>query len=404
MKSTSLLIAFAAMALPVQGQEPMQSGAAPSHQPNEYTLACLEAPTRDCAFSAALQTVIAEEFGVERSKVLVGVARSLIATGQQQQAVETLMLALDEARSVNLSLVTQEKITRIAPLLAQAGDIAGALALTEELQVNSAKQRTLIGIAEEAIQQDDLASANVAFSQMSSSTRAFWQRLRLMPQLSLDTLSTVDFVQLENDVRATDHPDRLYRGLVALAVLAEKRGFADARIALLEEADEVFVGLLSTNDRALTTAYRLRLMFDGGMPSELIEASYNLFQLHAGRVRDNETLVSIAEIVGAVEAATGRMNSALRRFEVFAELPEKARYASTLRTDAQAEQLSAQVSTLLDETAEMEGVYERDLVRLELLEGAIANSDLTLATRIISAVEDDDNQARGLALVAPLLQ
>lgn len=402
MKHISLSIALLMSANPVFAQGQVQSGAARSHQPNQYTLACLEAPTRDCAFSAALQTVIAEEFGVERSKVLVAVARSLIATGQQQQAVETLMLALDEARSVNLTLVTQEKITKIAPLLARAGDTASALALVEELQVSSAKQRTLINIAEEAVSLGDLASADVALSQMNNPTRAFWQRLRLLPMLPEDALLTVNVADIEADIRATDRPDRLYRGLVALAVLAERRGLSSAREALLAEAEEVFVGLLSTNDRALTTAYRVRMMFDAGMPSELVESSYNLMQAHAGRVRDFETLASVAELVGSVEAGTGKIGSAIRRFDAFPELPERTRYASTLKSEEEA--LSGQLSQMLDETAELEGVYERDLVRLQLLEGAIGNSDLPLATKIIAALEDDDNQAQGLVLAAPLLQ
>ncbi|MBO6505549.1 MAG: hypothetical protein JJ850_08470 [Kordiimonadaceae bacterium] len=402
MKHISFSIALLAATTPAIAQEEPQSGAALSHQPNQYTLACLEAPTRDCAFSAALQTVIAEEFGVERSKVLVAVARSLIATGQQRQAIETLMLALDEARSVNLTLVTQEKITKIAPLLARAGDTASALALVEELEVSSAKQRTLINIAEEAMTLGDLAAANVAFSQLNNPTRAFWQRLRLLPTLPDNVLLTVDLAELETEIRASQRADRLYRGLVALSILAERRGLTTQREALLAEADEVFTGLLSTNDRALTTAYRVRLMFDGKMPSELIEGSYNLMQIHAGRVRDMETLASLADIVGIVEAGTGNIATAVRRFDAFPELPEKARYASSLRFDGR--ELSAEVGALLSETAEMDGVYERDLVRLQLLEGAIGNSDLDLAIRVISALEDDDNQASGLALAAPLLQ
>lgn len=402
MKHISLSIAFIAASIPVASQEQPQSEAALSHRPNQYTVACLEAPTRDCAFSAALQTVIAEEFGVERSKVLVAVARSLIATGQKQQAVETLMLALDEARSVNLTLVTQEKITKIAPLLARAGDTASALALVEELQVSSAKQRTLINVAQEAIQLGDLASADVAFSQMSNATRAFWQRLRMLPMLPDEVLMTVNTAELDTQIRATDRPDRLYRGLVALAVLAERKGLSAEREALLAEAEEAFVSLLSTNDRALTTAYRVRMMFDAGMPSDLIETSYNLMQAHAGRVRDLETLASVAELVGVVETGTGKVGSAIRRFDAFPELPARTRYASMLKSEG--ELLSEQLGQMLDETADIEGVYERDLVRLQLLEGAIGNSDLALATRIIASLEDDDNQAQGLVLAAPLLQ
>jgi len=392
------------MSTSVYAQNGQNGQIANSHKPNEYTLACLEAPTRDCAFSAALQTVIAEEFGVERSKVLVAVARALIETGQQSQAIDTLMLALEEARSVNLSLVTQEKISEIAPILARANDTAGALALVEELQINSVRQRVLIAIARENIAAGRVADANVALSQMESPTRAFWQRLRLLPTAPVEALRALDMVALEAEVRAFDQSDRLYRGLILLAVLADKRGALDARQAYIAEADELFTNLVSLNGRALATAHRLRSMYDGGLDATLIEESYALGQRHISRVRSTETQESIASLVGVVEANTGRLDAAIRRMAVFKEVADKARYISSLRSPSDLAPLSAEVSALLVEVVELDGVYERDLVRLQLLEGALSNKDLALATNLIIAIEDDDNQAKGLALTAPLLQ
>jgi len=404
MKKTTA-IAFAAMiSVPVHAQTGQNGTVANSHKPNEYTLACLEAPTRDCAFSAALQTVIAEEFGVERSKVLVAVSRALIETGQRSQAVETLMLALEEARSVNLSLVTQEKITEIAPILARANDTAGALALVEELQIPSVKQRTLIAIARENMLAGRLADANVALNQMENPTRAFWQRLRMLPLAPASVLTAVDIKVLEAQVRASEQPDRLYRGLILLAVIANKQGQPADRQMYLMEADELFARLVSLNMRALATAHRLRSMYDGGLNQTLIEESYKLALLHSSRVRGLETLESIASLVGVVESEAGDLEAAIKRMDVFVEVPDKARYLSTLRAGSDKVSLSAQVRKLLGEVVELDGVYERDLVRLQLLEGALANRDLGLATQVIKAIEDDDNQAKGLALTAPLLQ
>ncbi len=398
-------IAFAAIiSVPALAQTGQNGKIAGSHKPNEYTIACLEAPTRDCAFSAALQTVIAEEFGVERSKVLVAVSRALIETDQRSQAVETLMLALEEARSVNLSLVTQEKITEIAPILARANDTAGALALVEELQIPSVKQRTLIAIARENMLAGRLADANVALTQMENPTRAFWQRLRMLPLAPVSTLGAVDIQALEAQVRAVDRPDRLYRGLILLAVLADKQGEAADRQTYLMEADELFARLVSLNMRALATAHRLRSMYDGGLDPALIQQSYQLVLLHSSRIRDLETLESIANLVGVVESDTGDLEAALKRLDTFIEVPDKARYLSTLRAGSDKVSLSVEVRKLLADVVELEGVYERDLVRLQLLEGALANRDLGLATQVITAIEDDDNQAKGLALAAPLLE
>ena len=103
MKKLLFFTFLTAIAMPALAQNDSVST---EHRPNEHTMACLEAPTRDCAFTSALQTVIGEEFGIERAKVLIGVARAMIETGQKDQAIQTLMLALDEARSVRLTLVT----------------------------------------------------------------------------------------------------------------------------------------------------------------------------------------------------------------------------------------------------------------------------------------------------------
>lgn len=404
MKKTITIALAVLFSGPAYGQNGQNGQVATSHKPNEYTLACLEAPTRDCAFSAALQTVIAEEFGVERSKVLVAIARALIETGQRTQAIETLMLALEEARSVNLSLVTQEKISEIAPILARANDTAGALALLEELQIDSVRQRALIAVARENMVAGRVADANVALGQMESQTRAFWQRLRLLPLAPEEAVRALNMRELEAQVRTFDRPDRLYRGLILLAVLADKRGETDARQAYIAEADELFASLISLNVRALATAHRLRSMYDGELDPALIEKSYALAQQHTNRIRSAETQESIATLIGVVEANMGRLDAAIERMDVFSEVADKARYISSLRTESDLAPLSAEVRALLAEVVELDGVYERDLVRLQLLEGALFNGDLDLAKNLIIAIEDDDNQAKGLALTAPLLQ
>lgn len=399
------IIMTAVLTLAASSASLAQNGTvAQSHRPNDYTLACLEAPTRDCAFSAALQTVIAEEFGVERAKVLIAVARALSETGQQEQAIETLMLALDEARSVNLNLVTQEKITEIAPLLALAGDSASALALTEELEINSVKERTLITIAKENMLAGRVADANVALSQIENVSRASWQRLRMLPFAPASAIAALNLNELDQQVRAYTLPSQIYRGLILMAVVADKRGDAEIRQAYISEADEFFASLVSINDRALSTAHRLRIMYDGGLSEALLTESYNLALLHLGRVRGAETLESVALLMGEVEASLGNLESALARQEVFTELANKARYLSSIVMLSERDVIAEQTEALMAEVSELEGVYERDLIRLQLLEGALGNNNIALAASIIRSVEDDDNQARGLVLAASLLE
>lgn len=389
-----------ALAVPAAAQD---LGVTQEHRPNEHTVACLEAPTRDCAFTAALQTVIGEEFGIERSKVLVGVATAMIETGQAEQAKQTLMLALDEARSVRLTLVTQEKITVIAPLLARAGDVAGALALVEELQNDSIQDMVLIEIAQEAIRAGQLADARVALSQMANQNRAFWRELSLLTLAPRQALSTVNMADLEARIRELDRPDQKYEGLVRLAVIADRRGNPGDRNALLAEADELFSGVVGITSRAEATASRARAMFDAGMDDAFVSESYQLALLHGGRLRNNQDQADFASKVGVIEAAQGDLDTALRRVEFFTEVDAKAAYIASLQTSSNLSILAAQFREVLGEIDELQGAYERDLVRLTLLDGALSNVDLYLARQIVEAMEDDDNQALALALMAPLL-
>ncbi len=396
--STTLLTAIA---MPVLAQNDTVST---EHRPNEHTLACLEAPTRDCAFTSALQTVIGEEFGIERAKVLIGVARAMIETGQKDQAIQTLMLALDEARSVRLTLVTQEKITVIAPLLARAGDDAGALALSEELQNDGIRDAVLAKIAEEAIAEGQLADARVALGQMSNRVKAFWRELSLLPRAPRAALATVDLAGLDELVHGLDVPDQRYQGIIQLAILADRMGRPGDRNAYLAEADELFSSIVGIASRATITAQRARSMFDAGMDDAFVRESYELAMLHGGRLRNNMALVDFAKKVGVIEAASGDLETALSRLEYFVAVDEKAQYLADLRAGSNVSIFAAQMRELLNEVEELQGAYERDLVRLTLLEGALGNSDMYLARHVVEAMEDDDNQALALALMAPLLE
>jgi len=373
------------------------------HKPNEHTVICLEAPTRDCAFKAALQTVIAEEFGIERAKVLVGIARSMIVTGDTEKAKQTLMLALDEARSVRLSLVTQEKITEIAPLLARAGDSASALALAEELQNESIKDLVLYKIAEESAALGEIADARVALRQTQNQTRAFWRELSLLTRSPRASLAGLEVEALEAQVRSVDRPELKYRGLIQLAILADRMGRPGDRNALISEADELFPSLFGIHLRATATADRARSMFEAGMDDAFVNPSYALAILHGDRLRGNEPLAMFADKVGVIESASGNLEGALVRLKSFEDVDDKAQYLASLHGGRDVRILAAEVRGLLKEVAVLDGAYERDLVRLTLLEGALANKDLYLARQIVKVIEDDDNQAFALALIAPLL-
>ncbi|UTW58031.1 hypothetical protein KFE96_14565 [Kordiimonas sp. SCSIO 12603] len=373
-----------------------------SDRPNTHTLNCLAQLNRDCAIKAALQTVIEEDFGIQRAKILIGVARSMIATGNTQDAQQTLMLALDEARSVNLSLVTSEKISEIAPLLAKAGDTAGALALVQELSHKTVKDITLLRIAEEAAAAGTFADARVALAQLSNPKRAFWREISLFSRADKETIGAADRITVEEIVRTEEAAELKYRGFIILAIMAEKMGETDLAAKYLLEADEFFQTILGQNMKAFIAADRARAMLEAGLNTQA-EDSYAKAIGYAGRLRAKGPHVTFADKIGSVEAASGHLNRAIGRLAYYDDVKEKVRYLKHLKVGQPAEELQTAYNATLDEIAAMDGAYERDVIRLDLMEAAISNQDLVSAKKIVAAVEDDDNQAFALALLAPLV-
>lgn len=396
--TSSLLITTA-----LSAQNDVPKGVASSHKPNEHTVACLAAPTRDCAISSAMQTVIAEELGLERAKVLVGVAQSLIEIGDNERATQTLKLALEEARSVRLTLITREKIKKIAPLFVKAGDLGMALDLTKELQIASVRDKTLAAIAHEAVKLGDLAGAMQATAKMENRVRAFWEDAQAYVLASPDQLNGEMVSQFEERVRLLDKAEAKYRGIVYLAVIADKMGDMVRRDALLQEAEDIFPAILGVSQRARAALQRLEAMQHAGLDNGLVQASYDFAKIHGSRLRGSE-IADFALAVGAIEAEMGLTSEALARLPIFQTPEQQADYLSRLVGNEEGiDSLKGTYDAALAEFTEIEGVYERDLARLTLLQGAIANKSSELAISIIKTLEDDDNQALGLSLLAAII-
>eukprot|EP00657_Telonema_sp_P-1_P011334 TRINITY_DN636_c0_g1_i4.p2 TRINITY_DN636_c0_g1~~TRINITY_DN636_c0_g1_i4.p2 ORF type:complete len:167 (+),score=30.43 TRINITY_DN636_c0_g1_i4:496-996(+) len=165
----------------------------------------------------------------------------------------------------------------------------------------------------------------------------------------------------------------------------------------------MFSGVIGIGTRADVTAQRVRTMYDAGMDPAFVRTSYDLAILHGDRLREEASQADFASKIGAVEAGIGYLDAALDRLSTFKQVDAKATYLSSLRTTSGQEELAGQFRDVLSEVGQVQGAYERDIVRLSLLEGALGNADINLARNIVRTIEDDDNQALALALMAPLL-
>ncbi len=379
------------------------------HKPNAHTLKCLEALSRDCTINAALQTVIAEDFGLERAKVLTGVARALAAVGDSERAQRTLALALDEARSVRINIAFQEKIKEIAPVMVQAGDMAGALAISEEVDIPKLRDQVLMRLSREATKIGSLPDARTALNQMENKRRSFWLGLVALSQASAEEITEADIKRFEMLVRALDRPDQQYRGFVLLGIAEAMRGSAGSASRLMQEADALFQSVLGFNLRADVTVNRLVDLYQAKVRGEVLADSYNLAILHGDRLRSQSAQEAFAMKIGAVEVELYQVDKALSRVAHFEDQFNRILYITSLVPSIKGKGANisgpvlAAVRQELSALSEIESAYDRDSQRLILLNAAYKAGNLDLMIEIIKQIEDDDNQAYGLALTTPLI-
>ena len=98
----------------------------------------------------------------------------------------------------------------------------------------------------------------------------------------------------------------------------------------------------------------------------------------------------------------GNDAAALSRLSVLQTPDEKAGYLNKL-ISLNSEAAATAVEGVLEDIFTVDGAYDRDQLRLLVLEGVIASGNRDLALLVVSDLEDDDNQALGLSLTAQLL-
>ncbi|WP_374764365.1 hypothetical protein [Yunchengibacter salinarum] len=397
-----------ALALPsfatVQDQSD-ENGFTSTHTPNEHTLGCLTAPTRQCALNAPLQTVVDESLALERARVLTAVAESLIDLGQTGRARQTLTLALEEARSAGLSLVMQEKARQIAPLLARAGQVDQALKLAESIDIGNIQDQVYAGIAEEAANAGNMSGAQKALARMDDARRAFWREMKLLSRAPVAEIEARDLAALADKVRGHDAMLDRYRGLVLVGILHHRLDQAKQRDALFDEADALLTGAVGNPASARATAVKVRALYDADLgDSALFAPALEAARSAISNLRSTGARQTMARLIGPAEAGTGALSAALERLDDFGNLEERVRYFQTLSATDATPAFLERVSVLLAAIeSEIDDSYERDQLRLSLMAPVVASGAVDQAGAIVKAMEDDDNQAIGLARMAVML-
>jgi len=382
-----------------QEQDAIQKSVLKKHRISGPVVECLAALSEECILSASLTTVIDEAQAIERIKVLSALALGLAEAGDLERAVRPLDTALEELGAIRFSFVQKMKQAEIAPIYAYIGKSEEVLSLTADLG-SIIKGQTL----EECIYMAALAGRDRDVLTYVNALTLYAQRRPYILTDAAEMLAVTGDPSIVIDALLLD---KNFRSRPSLMV----------RTAYVKGVDrDVKAGLLRDAADEMKNHY--------GMYQRVRFAAANRA---AGDAQDADILENFAEIekelrsmadkrdmaldMGRTYTSLGMSERAISQAFYFKTADEQANYlmrisrlpdgknilsAGTAYADA--------VDAVLSEAAKLESPLERDTVRLKLLESARRVSSLDIAKKVVISLEDDDNSAKGLALLLPLLK
>ena len=374
------------------------------HKPSAEMQACLSAPTRECAIAASLDTVIKEEMGLERAKVLSALTEAFIDMKDMEQARGILDMALEEARSVGISIALQISLKDIAPLYARVGEADMAFDLALEMQFEVTRDAVFKEMALLFAAKGDFNAMQRALDGITNKDKSFWFQVDALKKtdqpIPLDLLTSITAI-----VGAFDRYDLQYRGKSALAVLKTKSNDAQGATVLWDELDANFVKISSNSVKAQFAAVKVADMALANLDDKLIDEQLGFAQALASRIKSNGELQMLAGYLGPVEMMRGYEKTAVDRAISFDDVSERLKYYIKLAKvkHTQSLPLIKAINKDLIKILAVDGAYERDGLRYHALRAAYQMKDVALIKRIVEAIEDDDNQARGVALLSAIL-
>lgn len=367
---------------------------------------CLANLTQNCSLTAAIKTVNDESQAMERAKVLLGVAESMISLGQKKRANFVLDLAEEAARSTQLSIAIQVALKDIVPLQARLGNYDKAIQLASEVKIKSVRDN-LLSLAVQLKAKTGMAYTELAaFSgKISKPNKAFWIMLKIMQEENI-TLAQPDIDSLRKQVQAITGSISNYRARASFAAILWKNGNKEEAQVIFDALDAEFVTFTNASVRARLAASKLSAMHYAGFDDQVLTVMLDFTKKQALSINSPDEQASFAEKVGPVEVRLGKVDAAVNKSNSFEQMMDQIEYIEKLATlhGKASSSLSRKIRFLSGALVDVEDAYERDVYRYRLLRAALAIQNKVLMIDLMKAMEDDDNQARGLALMAPLLQ
>lgn len=393
----------AALGLSVAGvaqeQDAIQESLLKRHQISGPVMECLADLSEDCILSASLTTVIDEAQAIERIKVLSAVALGLAEAGDMDRAVRPLGTALEELGAIRFSFVQRMKQAEIAPIYAYMGKSEDVLALTADLS-SVIKGQTL----EECIYMAALAGRAGDVITYVNALTLYGPRL---PYILTDAAELLAVTSDPSAVVDVLLDNKTFRSRPSLMVRAAhiKGVNGTVKAGLLHDASEAMKSQYGIYQRVRYAA--AKRAFQGAGNAEIIEA----FLSTEKELRSMDDKRDMAIDLGRTYISIGMSDRAISQIYFFKTADEQASYLMKLsrlpkvtKNLAEGTAFTGAVDAVLYAAAELESPLERDTVRLKLLEAARRVSNLDIAKKIVNSLEDDDNAAKALALLLPLVK
>ena len=369
---------------------------------------CLNSLSRACAFETAMRVAIAEKLSIERAKVLTAVGRAMAETGKPDDARMTLNMALEEARLSKISFAVDAKIMEIAPILAMIGDIDRAVELAASVQTLNGRDRILSLAADMVAEQGDVSGARKISEAVENRQRAIWIALSAMRTLvhQGSTQGLNEFADsILPDVEALKRPSDKLLAMVRLAMAYKAGGNSEKALMLQAQTDEIKNSFASYSLKARVAAAQLEYTSAG---EDVDSGSRAYVEAIAAekRIRGHLDKSSITDEMGPALAFSGYTDHAVGYVRYYQETLEKSNYLKKVARLSDKNSNSALASAVRETlvlTQEIENGFEADEVRMNLLFAARSIGDLKLARDVTLTMQDDDNAAKALALLIPLL-
>ncbi|MGF1606228.1 MAG: hypothetical protein ACFB22_07795 [Rhodothalassiaceae bacterium] len=384
---------------PAQAQSPAQ----------QWVSDCLATPSRECALRTALRVTADEELAIERAKVLLALADSFRVIGAEQRAVEALSLAAKEARDIGISIGTEQHFVEIAGLYGAMGRQDAADRIITEIEDRILRARAR-GEAALGLLRAGRAEASAALlTAIEVPAIAQEYALRAAEYLVRAEGQTDPGPALAAaDTLLNGNAQRFYRELGQLRLAT-----ALARAGRAEDAQAIRAGIDVSLDRSLPPDFRAELLAglarldialgDREAATRNLTAATRWLRRSTVTYDRNRAL----GVVAAAALAADQRDLVARLAEDVEDLTARTRLIDTLAPAITTSQDRALLVDLARQTLPLidalEGRFERDQARYDLVTALIDAGAGQAAAEIIAAIEDDDQQARALAYLARLL-